>query len=201
METAIAVESDGLVLEALLGRIPGDRGVIVTHPHTLYGGNMYNPVVESVCSVYRNMEFSTLRFNFRGAGGSGGRFDDGQGERRDVLSMLDFCRDSGISTIHLVGYSFGAWVLGGIKDMPVGVVAQIHIAPPVAFMDYSKVGKIPRLKLALCGEYDDIGPPSLVEERLHTWNRNARLRVVRGGDHFFSTTMNSFTEILSEEIP
>lgn len=200
METAISVTSDGLVLEALLHRVPGNRGVVVAHPHTLYGGDMHNPVVESVCRVYRAMNYSTLRFNFRGAGGSEGRFADGLGERRDLLGMLSFFRDAGINTVHLVGYSFGAWVLAGMKNVPADVVAQVHIAPPVALLDYSGIEHVPGLRLVVSGEYDELGPPTLVEAHLPAWNALARLRVVSGGDHFFSSTLKALTKILLEDV-
>ena len=48
-----------LSLEGLLMRVPGERGVIVTHPHSLYGGDMYNSVVETVCRVYAANGYST----------------------------------------------------------------------------------------------------------------------------------------------
>ena len=40
--------------------------VIVLHPHPLYGGDMYNPVVTSLAEVFRKCGLATFRFDFRG---------------------------------------------------------------------------------------------------------------------------------------
>jgi alpha/beta superfamily hydrolase len=47
MESKISTTFDGITIEGLLARI-SEKGVIVTHPHPLYGGDMYNPVVETI---------------------------------------------------------------------------------------------------------------------------------------------------------
>ena len=80
MEEAVRIPAGPLTLEGLLGRRPGAEGVVVTHPHPLYGGDMHNDVVEALVDAYARAGFTTLRFNFRGTGGSGGRFDGGVGE-------------------------------------------------------------------------------------------------------------------------
>lgn len=52
MEEKINFSSEGLQLEGLYQGKKGDKGVVVTHPHPLYGGEMTNPVVESVAGVF-----------------------------------------------------------------------------------------------------------------------------------------------------
>ena len=47
-EEKIFFESAGLKVEGLLNSLHGDRGVVITHPHPLYGGDMYNNVVEAI---------------------------------------------------------------------------------------------------------------------------------------------------------
>nr|MCU0539985.1 alpha/beta hydrolase [Desulfobacterales bacterium] len=74
----------------MLERVAGRQGVVVTHPHPLYGGDMDNPVVLAVCRAFRRKGFSTLRFNFRGVGGSGGHHDRGVGECDDVRAAGAF---------------------------------------------------------------------------------------------------------------
>jgi alpha/beta superfamily hydrolase len=80
VEQTVIFESEGLELEALLSRESGDRAVVVTHPHPLYGGEMHNPVVEIIARAYQKIGYATLRFNFRGVGNSRGNYDDGKGE-------------------------------------------------------------------------------------------------------------------------
>ncbi len=199
-ETAVTFRADKNVLQGLLSRIPGDKGVVITHPHSLYGGDMHNPVVETITRVYGEEGFSTLRFNFRGVGGSEGTFDNGRGERDDVSGAITYLLGAGIHSIELVGYSFGALVLGGMGDVPEEVVAQVHIAPPVALMDYGTVSYIPKLKAVIAAEDDDIGPPEQIKESITAWNSAAQLLVIEGGDHFFSSKMISLEAALRKYI-
>jgi len=107
----VAIHSD-YDLEGILGEKETTRGIVICHPHPLYGGDMWNNVVEAIEEGFSGKGFSTLRFNFRGVGGSGGSHDEKGGEVRDVLSALSFLRDSLApnASIMLAGYSFGAWV-------------------------------------------------------------------------------------------
>ncbi len=43
-------------------------GVVVAHPHPLYGGTMAQPVVYRIAQACRQQGFASLRFNFRGVG-------------------------------------------------------------------------------------------------------------------------------------
>jgi len=44
----------------------------VGHPHPLYGGTMQNKVVHTLARAMQELGAPTLRFNFRGVGGSAG---------------------------------------------------------------------------------------------------------------------------------
>ena len=110
MTERITFLSEEYEIEGLLTQRDEKKGVVVTHPHPLYGGDMYNMVVESIVHVYQMKGYSTLKFNFRGVGRSQGAYDNGLGEQKDVLSALSFLADLGMDRIDLAGYSFGAWV-------------------------------------------------------------------------------------------
>jgi alpha/beta superfamily hydrolase len=75
---------------------------------------------------------AVLRFNFRGVGRSGGQFDQGDGEKEDFKSALDYmARRYPGRPLWAAGFSFGAWValeVGAVDDR---VTALIGIAPPV----------------------------------------------------------------------
>ena len=103
-----------MLLEGLFAAAGDTRGAIISHPHSLMGGDMWNPVMESVTQALFDAGISTLRFNFRGVGGSAGSFDEGRGEQEDVLSALAFLEDRGRKEILPAGYSFGAWVIAGV---------------------------------------------------------------------------------------
>lgn len=200
METTITFQAGNILLEGLLHRVPGARGVVITHPHSLYGGDMYSPVVEAIGQVYGKKGFSTLRFNFRGVGNSGGKFGDGNEEQEDVLAAVRFLTESGISSIDLAGYSFGCRVLAGIEKVPEAVASQVHVAPPVAFMDYTGIVNIQALHTVICGENDEIAPPSAIRGLISGWNRAAKCVVIRGADHFFGNSMDALRKALEEAV-
>lgn len=185
MEKKINFTSDGIHLEAMFNKLSASHGLLVTHPHPLYGGDMFNPVVESLVDIYKKKQYTTLRFNFRGVGGSEGKFGGGIDEQSDVLGGIEFLTSQGISSIDLVGYSFGSWVLAHMKELPEEVSARVFVSPPIAFMPFEDNLSIPKLKLVITGEEDEIAPMHLIKTALGTWNAGARFEVIDFADHFF----------------
>jgi len=185
VEKSVVLESKDLKLEGLLGRGKGDAGVVITHPHPQYGGSMSNNVVESLVKAYGKRDYTTLRFNFRGVGRSEGHYDDGVGEQTDVHSAVAYLKDLGMTSVHLAGYSFGAWVsaraMGELKD----VDWMIMVSPPVNFMDFSFLGYTPRIQLIIAGSRDDIAPPDTIQQMLPKWNKDSAFRIIQGADHFY----------------
>ncbi len=59
---------------------------MVCHPHPLHGGTMDNKVVATLARAFLQCGWRTVRFNFRGVGGSGGAWDEGRGEIEDALA-------------------------------------------------------------------------------------------------------------------
>jgi len=200
MEKLTSFSSDGLTIEGLLERIPGDRGVVVTHPHPLYGGDMFNPVVKAISNSYRDKGYSTLRINFRGVGESGGKHENGIGEQKDVLSALSYMNELGISRTDLAGYSFGTFVnIGAVKKLP-SVQKMIMVSPPVAFMEFGRPSPVLCLKLVITGSLDEIAPEESVKKNLLQWNPEAALQVIEGADHFYSGYLKKLEEIISLHI-
>ena len=104
MEESITFQSETYDLEGLFD-LNGSSGLIVTHPHPLYGGQMDNPVVDSVRRIYRQHGYTTLRFNFRGTGNSQGKYADGVGEQADVKAAADYLFAAGLKEVALIGIS------------------------------------------------------------------------------------------------
>ena len=48
MEEKVCFRSGDFELEGLFENGHTARGVVITHPHPLYGGDMHNPVVETI---------------------------------------------------------------------------------------------------------------------------------------------------------
>jgi alpha/beta superfamily hydrolase len=198
MEEEIRFKSGDLALEGLLDRAAGSRGVVVTHPHPLYGGAMRNNVVSTLVQAYGEAGYSTLRFNFRGVGASQGRYDNGAGEQEDVRAALDYLFAMGCVNLDLAGYSFGAWVNAMGQELYPEVLQHLClISPPVAFMDFSTLAYSPRIRMVISGSLDDIAPPSLIREMIGRWNPEAKFRVVEGADHFYSGYETELLKIMN----
>ncbi len=200
MENAVTFQSGKLTLEGRYAAGEGKQGVVITHPHPLYGGDMENPVVAAMVRAYGRAGYTTLRFNFRGAGRSTGFFDQGAGEAKDVAAALAFLSDRGVDTLHLAGYSFGAWVNARIDCSAAGVARMVMVSPPVAFMDYDHVGEIPCLHYVVTGSEDEIAPPALIRKHLTGWNPNARFEVIRGADHFYGIHLETLEKMLCSAV-
>ena len=196
MEKKVFFESDGLKLEGLLNKSQSAKGVVITHPHPLYGGDMYNNVVESIKKVYREKGYTTFRFNFRGVGESRGNYDNDQGEQEDLRSALSFIASTGIKQVALAGYSYGAWInsLAACKDAAIKNI--VLVSPPVAFIDFKPVTSIPGLKLVVTGSLDDYAPPNLVKKALPAWNKEATLEIINGADHFYAGYTKKLESVL-----
>src|SRR4029453_961058 len=79
----------GPSLEGRLAVPPGaGAGLVLCHPHPLYGGDMDNPVVGRAAEGAQGPGGATLRFNFRGVGASGGTHGGGTAEMNDVRAAL-----------------------------------------------------------------------------------------------------------------
>lgn len=186
-EKRVVIESGGLKLEGLLEQGRGGAGVAVTHPHPQYGGSMHNNVVESLVKAYGKAGYSTLRFNFRGVGRSEGQYDEGVGEQVDVRGAVEYLRDLGMTSVDLVGYSFGAWVNArGIQDVS-DVARMIMVSPPVNFMDFSFLVGVQNFEplLIITGAEDDIAPPDMIRKMFSKWNKDATFQIIQGADHFY----------------
>jgi uncharacterized protein len=200
MVKRVTFMSEGYELEGLFNIKDEKKGVAVTHPHPLYGGDMYNLVVESIVHVYDLKDYSTLKFNFRGVGGSGGTYDNGVGEQADVLSAVSFLADMGMDQIDLAGYSFGAWVNAHVlqKDTPVN--RMIMVSPPVGFMDFASVSTMNSLKYVVTGNRDDIAPANAVKKLIASWNPDARFDIIDGADHFYGGYLDQLEDCLNSNI-
>jgi alpha/beta superfamily hydrolase len=178
---------DGLQLEGLLFRGEGGgRGcIILCHPHPLYGGDMFNNVVEALQGALAHKGFSTLRFNFRGVGGSEGGYGEGDAEMEDVRGAVAFVAGEGAGPLYLAGYSFGAYagVWGVAADDR--VQALVCISPPMAIYDFAALREEKRPKLIVAGKRDLICPVAPLEELFLSLPQPKVLHIVAGADHFW----------------
>src|SRR6202035_2810578 len=110
-ESQVTFRSGELALEGLLANPGGGApAAVVCHPHPSYGGSMYNNVVDAILVAFHQLGYATLRFNFRGVGGSEGEYDGGPGEVDDAKAAMEFLlAQAGVKRegATIAGYSFG----------------------------------------------------------------------------------------------
>jgi uncharacterized protein len=198
MEERVQIKAGTVILEARFTPGTAPAGVVITHPHPLYGGSMDNNVVWTAARAFGDRGWSTLRVNFRGVGASTGSYGDGLAEVQDLEGAAAYLASRVAGPGYVVGYSFGAAVaaralLGGLK-----VAAAVLIAPPVAVMDLSFLPTTPGLALVVAGDEDSFGPLAALEELLRRRRAPVDLRVVSGADHFFSGREEELYRLLKD---
>ncbi|MGQ9509839.1 MAG: alpha/beta hydrolase [Thermodesulfobacteriota bacterium] len=178
-------------LEGLLAiqeAFPIKGGLILCHPHSLYGGNMHNHVIQVASEVAWEEGFSTLRFNFRGVGRSGGSYDDGIGERKDVEAAIQFFKykmnDPNLPLLFL-GYSFGAWVGIPIAAREEKIQGLVIISPPLQLLDFNFLKGCQKKKLIVVGTQDLWCPKSQLDLWYQELEDPKYLNLIQGADHFF----------------
>jgi alpha/beta superfamily hydrolase len=199
MEEKIAFPSGRYRLEGYWQAGNRGNGVVITHPHPLYGGTMNNPVVETVQSAYQQEGYATLRFNFRGVGGSQGNFDNGLGEQDDVRAAISYVESMNVSAVDLAGYSFGAWVNAVVAaDSRISIASMMMVSPPVGFIGFENVKELSCLKLVVTGSRDDIAPAHQISDLLPAWNSDTHFEIIDGCDHFYIGYLDKLQSILTQ---
>lgn len=108
------------------------RLLLISHPHPLHGGSLYNKVVQTLAKAGVETDYLVVCYNFRGVGQSTGEFDHGHGERYDLKAVLAFAFERwGERELVLAGFSFGAWVSSLVADV-VAPARLVLVAPPVS---------------------------------------------------------------------
>ena len=183
-ERPVRFDAGGIELEGLLAEEGTGIGVVVCHPHPLYGGEMHNNVVEGICRCLRREGVSTLRFNFRGTGGSQGAHAGGEAEREDVRAAVGLLLE-GSARVAVCGYSFGAAVgaQAGCTDPRVEAVAAVAL--PVGLIDAPAIRDCVKAKLLVAGERDEIAPRERIARLFEALPDPKTLEKIPGADHFF----------------
>lgn len=189
-EQKVSISCNGLKLEGLLSvqeALPVRGGVVLCHPHPLYGGEMDNPVVITATRVAFEEGFRTLRFNFRGVGESEGIYADGVGEQDDVRAAIEFLGTKvNDRCLILVGYSFGARVGLPVAVEHGKVKGMVAIAPPLEMYDFDFLKGSKKSKLIIVGDRDQYCPIDRLNMLYQQLEEPKGLAIIQGADHFFS---------------
>jgi alpha/beta superfamily hydrolase len=183
--TTIDVSAD-VTLDARLALPPGARaGVVLCHPHPLYGGDMDSGVVTRAAEACARAKVATLRFNFRGVGASTGRHDDGRGEQEDVRAAVAALHHHlpADGRVALAGYSFGAAVACAVAGA-LPVAGLLLVAPPLRLRSLPPPAAVVGPVLVVVGAEDQYCPADALDGLRDTLPQ-ATITVIEGADHFF----------------
>lgn len=157
--------------------------VVVCHPHPLYGGTMDNGIVAALVEHLARRGAATLRFNFRGVGGSEGGYGFGDGEVADTRAALALLRErSGVAPA-LAGYSFGAAVALRAALGESTLERVVAVAPPLALGALDALTQSTARLLVIAGEGDTYCPADALRAALP---EHAEVALLAGADHFLA---------------
>jgi alpha/beta superfamily hydrolase len=200
-ETPFRVKADDHEIDGLLHEGHGPLAALVLHPHPQYGGDMDNHVVMALCRVLAEQGATTLRFDFRRAGGAGEAFDVFGAGVADARAAGAGLRSAvpGTPTLVLAGYSFGAAVAAAA-----GASLEANALVLVSLPGQSTASLPDGMPtLIVTGERDEIAPPTRLRGLVAP---RREVVVVDGADHFWgsgterlATAVRSFAGNLQAE--
>lgn len=182
-------------------------GLVMCHPHPLFGGTMDNKVVTTVARAARDLGMSTLRFNFRGVGESSGNHDNGVGEVDDVAAVVEYARSTlGWSRIMLCGFSFGAGMACLYADRAAqaattqdAIQGLTLIAPAVHHFDAPSVLPPGLDTWVLMGNEDEVVPFEEVDDWVQRLVPMPHWLVFNEAGHFFHGRTTDLKASIMEE--
>ena len=191
----------GITLQAALALPAGaGGGVVVCHPHPRHGGDMDSPVVLAATHACARQGVATLRFNFRGVGGSSGAWDEGRGEQDDVRAALAHLRGllGRRARVGLAGYSFGAAMAVAVAGRGEPLTGLALIAPPLVSPSWHPPHAlgVDGPVLIVAGSEDTYCPRAALAA-LAPALPVATITVIDGADHFFASGQDELTAALT----
>jgi len=177
--------------------------LVVCHPHPLHGGTMTNKVVTTLARTAHAQGVPSLRFNFRGVGGSEGAFDEGRGEIQDALAVVAFGRQRWPdASLWLAGFSFGGVVaLRASTTRGVGTVEKLVTVAPALGRNFGSVRdiSIPSCPwMVVQGDADEVIDGNLVIDWAGQLDPAPRLEVLPGVGHFFHGHLPALQAVVAD---
>ncbi|MBI4218685.1 MAG: hypothetical protein HY682_00980 [Chloroflexi bacterium] len=189
-QSAIEFEVDGEPVSGIMAgpvapakRIPG---VVLCHPHPLFGGSMESPVVFAICRELAELGIASLRFNFR-------RPKDGsaavtESAIHDLVTAFEIIREwdhVNPKKCGLTGHSFGAAAILKSWRFLDDARAISLVAPPLNAMRDTAIGDDRRRRQIVIGQADKLVHVSDVRDSVAVMKRPTELVEIPEADHFF----------------
>jgi alpha/beta superfamily hydrolase len=182
-----------------------DRGMVICPPHPLLAGNINNNVVQAIASKVCS-HMPVLLFNYRAVGKSTHPqpdlplFEywesmDSQKKFQEIIedtaAVLAWSQKL-FQSIHLVGYSFGAYV--ALEAAIENVCSLTVIAPPLAEHNFSRLNDFSKSIFSVLAAND-----TLLGNGFPSHCLTSQL-IVQGADHFFLGKENEVANIVLQNI-
>ncbi len=171
---------------------------VIAHPHPQHGGTMDNKVVQTIFTTLLDLEFITVKFNFRGVEQSEGSYGHGIGEIEDVIAVVDAIRDQFKKQVMnkpllLAGFSFGGAVQLHVAHK-LNPQYLILVAPSVINLQAPEVPETTHYALIIQGDKDNIVLP----ETILAWAtpRSQPVVFIPGAEHFFHGKLSILKQII-----
>ncbi|MFW9830354.1 MAG: alpha/beta hydrolase [Candidatus Thorarchaeota archaeon] len=193
----VSIEVGQLVLEGQLTLVEAEHqpGLVLCHPHPLFGGTMDDSRLLAIEQIAFTKGFNTLRFNYRGVGNSDGKFGQGIGEVQDTIGAVKFLRNhsnTDSTRIALLGYSFGG-SMAIAAAMDASPAALVTISAPLRLPDLDSNIVTESIRYVNCPTYilhgrEDQSVHYVEAEAIfaHLQVKEKYLRLIKGANHFWT---------------
>ena len=206
-EQSVSIETHQLSLQGVLtlAENPNQPGLVLCHPHPLYGGSMDDSRLIAVQRAAVARGFNTLRFNYRGVGQSQGQFGQGIGEIQDTIAAVNYLRQH-VHTdnlrIALLGYSFGG-SMSLAAAMDASPAALVTISAPIRLPDSDSDLVKDAIRYVTCPTYvvhgrEDDSVALVEAETIYALLQveDKYLRVIKGANHFWTRRLNHIIHMI-----
>ena len=191
-QSAVSFKAKGMNFEGIVAT-PDDvgspaPGVVICHPHPLFGGNMDNNVVIALSFSLVEQGFATIRFNFRGVGNSDGEHSKGEKEHEEVLGAFELLKawpSVDGRKLGLVGYSFGTSVILGNSAVQKKAKSIALVSPNIRALSDTSLKKAKTPTFIITGSRDKLVEAEGLQDNLDAFAKPPQFEVINGADHFW----------------
>lgn len=163
-------------------------GLVICHPHPLYGGTKDNKVVTTLANSAQTLGMNVVRFNYRGVGASEGQYGEIEGEVEDAIAVARWMTGHiSLDRLFFAGFSFGSYIAAQAAKEMSGLIEVPHIlmvAPSVLHSPFEQALPLVAPSTIIMGDADEVVPYDQVLEWSKQLEQNTFITMPETS-HFF----------------
>jgi alpha/beta superfamily hydrolase len=163
-------------------------GLVICHPHPLYGGTKDNKVVTTIANAAQALGMNVVRFNYRGVGASEGEYAEIEGEVQDAITVAKWLMEQiPLDRLFFAGFSFGSYIAAQAAKQLSGIIEVPHIlivAPSVLHSPFEQALPLISPSTIIMGDADEVVPYDQVVEWSKQLEQNTFITMPETS-HFF----------------